>query len=141
MSDGLSLSDCTAEAEKRRGDYRLVLGILMALDVLMGLALLVCPGAVARLLDVGDPGSVEWARVAGILIPILVALLWTGWNHPNRAKLVNVIGIVGRFLLGTALILLVGGSLLWVGLFEIVASLVLARFYYRFFAALVMSRP
>jgi hypothetical protein len=140
MNDGLSLADCTAAAEKRRGDYQLVLGILMAVDVLMGLALLICPGAVARLLDAGDPGSVEWARVAGILTLILVTMLWTGWNHPNRSKLVNVVGIVGRFLLGLALVL-IGGSLLWVGLFEIVASLVLARFYYRFFAALVMSRP
>jgi len=43
-------------------------------------------------------------------------------------------------LFGFALVL-VGGSLLWVGLFEIVAALVLARFYYRFFATLVMSRP
>jgi len=140
MSDGLSASYSEAAAEKGRGEYRLVLGVLMAIDALMGLALLVCPRAAVRLLDVGDPGSSEWARIAAILILIVVAFLWTGWNHPNRAKLVNVVGIVGRFLLGIALIL-IGGSLLWVGLFEIVAALILARFYYRFFAALVMSRP
>ena len=140
MSDGLSLADCTAAAEKGRSEYRLVLGVLMAVDALMGLALLLCPGKAVRLLGVGDPGSADWAQIAGMLILIVVALLWTGWNHPNRAKLVNMIGIVSRLLFGFALVL-VGGSLLWVGLFEIVAALVLARFYYRFFATLVMSRP
>jgi len=140
MSDGLSLSWSTAAAEKERDSYRLVIGILMILDAAMGLALVLSPAGVMRLLAVGDPASTEWARIAGLLALIVVAFLFTGRQHPNRAKLVNMIGIVSRFLFGVALVL-IGGRLLWLGLFEAVAALVMFRYYYRFFAALVMSRP
>lgn len=140
MSDGLSLSYSNAASDKERGAYRAILGGLLALDGLMGLALLLVPRRVMALLDVGDPASADWTRIAGLLALIVTALLWTGRHHPNRAKLVNMIGISSRFLFGVAL-MLIGGRLLWIGLFEAIAALVLLRFYYRFFAAMVMSRP
>ena len=140
MSDGLALSWSTEMAERERGNYRLVIGVLLILDAAMALALVLAPAGAIRLLAVGDPASAAWARIAGLLALIVVAMLWTGRRHPNRAKLVNVIGIVTRFLFGVALIL-IGGRLLWLGLFEAVAALVMFRFYYRFFAALVMARP
>ncbi len=144
MSDGLSLSHSAGEAEKARRDYRLALGLAMLVDAAMGLLLLVCPSGVSRLLYVGGPETTDWtwARVAGVLMLAVVAFLWAGRDHPNRAKRINMIAIVGRLLVGIALVLIgIGGSLLWVGLFEIVIAGILARLYYRFFAALVMSRP
>ena len=140
MSDGLSLSHSNAASDKERGLYRTILGGLLALDVLMGLALLLFPRRVIGLLEVGDPASADWTRIAGLLALIVAAMLWAGRHHPNRAKLVNLIGISSRFLFGVAL-MLIGGRLLWVGLFEALAALVLLRFYYRFFAAMVMTRP
>jgi hypothetical protein len=140
MSDGLSLSYSNAASDKERGLYRKILGVLLALDALAGLALLVAPRRVGRLIEDGDPFSADWTRIAGLLALVVAALLWTGWHHANRAKLVNIIGISSRFLFGVAL-MLIGGRLLWVGLFEAAAALVLLRFYYRFFAALVMTRP
>lgn len=144
MSDGLSLSHSAGEAEKARRDYRLAIGLAMLVDAAMGLLLLVCPSGVSALLLIGEPGTTDWtwARVAGALVLVILAFLWAGRDHPNRAKLINMIGIVGRLLVGIALILIgSGSSLMWVGLFEIAIALALARFYYRFFAALVMSRP
>lgn len=140
MSDGLSLSWSAAASDKERGAYRRILGALLGLDALMGLALVFAPRRVMALLEVGDPASADWARIAGLLTLVVAALVWTGRHHPNRAKLVNLIGIASRFLLGVAL-MLIGSRLLWVGLFEALAALVLLRFYYRFFAAMVMSRP
>jgi CHASE2 domain-containing sensor protein len=140
MSDGLSVSYSDAASDKERSSYRRILGGVLVLDALMGLALVIAPGRTMRLLQVGDPASADWARIAGLLAVIVAALLWTGWHHPNRAKLVNSIAIASRFLFGVAL-MLIGGRLLWIGLFEAVAALVLLRFYYRFFAAMVMSRP
>jgi hypothetical protein len=138
MSDGLSISWSLNEAEKARREFRLVIGILMAVDAVMGLWLLIGPTSISRLLLLGE--QAEWPRIAGVLVLIIVAFLWTGREHPDRSKRVNIIGIAGRFLAGILLMLL-GGTLLWVGLYEAVAALILCRFYYRFFAALVMSRP
>lgn len=144
MSDGLSLSHSAGEAEKARKDYRLVLLLAMIVDAAMGLLLLICPSGVSMLLLGGGSGTADWtwARVAGVLLLVIVAFLWAGRDHPNRAKRVNIVAIVGRLIAGIALILIgLETSLLWVGLFEVVIALVLVRFYYLFFSALVMSRP
>jgi hypothetical protein len=138
MSDGLSLSWSLNEAEKARKEYRLVMGILMAVDAAMGLWLLISPASISRLLLLGE--QAEWPRVAGVLVLTIVAFLWLGRDHPDRNKRTNLVGMAARFLLGIVL-MFIGGSLLWVGLYEAVAALILLRFYYRFFAALVMSRP
>jgi hypothetical protein len=140
MSDGLSLSATTADAEARRARYRLVVALVLGADCLMGLALLIWPATVTGLIMDGDPGRTEWARFAGLLVLVVAAFTWTGRNHPNRAKLVNVVAIASRVVLGLALVAM-GGRLLWIGLFDLVSAAVMARFYYRFFAALVMSRP
>lgn len=140
MSDGLSLSASTAGAEAGRVRYRRVVAAVVAADCLMGVALLVWPAAVTGLLMEGDPGRPEWARLAGLLVLVVAAFLWTGRSHPNRAKLVNVVAIVGRVVLGLVLAAM-GGGLLWIGLFDLVAAAAMALFYYRFFASLVMSRP
>jgi hypothetical protein len=95
---------------------------------------------VTGLIMEGDPGRLEWARFTGLLVLVVAAFVWTGRSHPNRAKLVNIVAIATRVILGLAL-MVIGGGLLWVGLFDLVAAAVMAIFYYRFFAALVMSRP
>jgi uncharacterized membrane protein YiaA len=138
MSDGLSLSWSLNEAEKARKEFRLVSGILYGVDAAIGLWLLIGPASLSRLLLLGE--QAQWPRVAGVLVLTVVALLWTGRDHADRSKRINLIGFAARFLLGIVLIL-VGGSLLWVGLYEAVVALVLCRFYYRYFSALVMSRP
>lgn len=140
MSDGLSLAHCTAAAETNRARYRRVVAAILAADCLMGLALLIWPATVTGLIMEGDPGRPEWARFAGLLVLVVAAFVWTGRSHPNRAKLVNIVAIVSRIVLGLALAAM-GGGLLWVGLFDLVAAAVMALFYYRFFASLVMSRP
>lgn len=140
MNDGLSLSASAAGAEADRARYRLVVAAVLVADCLMGLALLIWPAAVTGLIMGGDPGRPEWARLAGLLVLVVAAFTWTGRSHPNRAKLVNVVAIATRVVLGLALAAM-GGGLLWVGLFDLVAAAAMARFYYRFFAALVMSRP
>jgi len=140
MSDGLSISFSNADAQKRRGNYRLLTGLLAIIDGAMGLALLISPHSVSRLLMVGDPASTEWARLAGALLLMVTALLLTGRIEPSRTKLVNIIGMAGRLAIGLLLALL-GGRLLWIGALEILAALALVRFYYRCFSAEVMSRP
>ena len=140
MTEGRPPSDSNPDADRERDSYRLAVGILIILDSAMGLALLVSPRGVTRLLEVGDIASTDWARIAGLLALIAAAFLWTGRRRPERAQGVNIVGIVGRLALAMVLIL-AGGRLLWVGLLETVAALVLLRFYYRLFAALVMIRP
>ena len=138
MSDGLSLSWSLNEAEKARKEFRLVTAILYGVDAAMGLWLLISPASLSRLLLLGE--QAEWPRVAGALVLTIVVLLWTGRDHSDRSKRVNLIGLGARLLVGIVL-MLIGGSLLWVGLYEAIAALILCRFYYRYFAALVMSRP
>lgn len=140
MSDGLSLSFSTREADKALQDFKLAVGLLLILDAAAALALLIGARGAMRLMLVGDPASPEWARLTGVLLLIVAGFVWSGRAHPNRAKLVNVIAIAARFVLGVALAL-TGGRLLWVGLAEMLAGLAVGHLYYRFFAALVMSRP
>ncbi|MGF1550740.1 MAG: hypothetical protein ACFBQW_09500 [Sphingomonadaceae bacterium] len=138
-SDPLSRSDTAAAARRARGSYRRVLFVVLAAESAAGLALLLFPLSASRLLGLG---AVEdaWPRLAGLLLLVLAALLAVGSGFPDRAKLTNLIGLVGRFVLAL-LLLLLGAGLLWAGLFELLATLVLASLYFSFFRAELMSRP
>ncbi|MFL6845689.1 MAG: hypothetical protein ACJ8ER_12500 [Allosphingosinicella sp.] len=125
-------------SEAEQGGFRLAAGLILILEAGMALALVLGPSGAVRLLG-GDPASAGGARIAGLLALTLVALLWTGRADAGRARHLNLIGAAGRLLLAAALAL-AGGRLLPIGLFEALAALILADFYYRPLAALT-ERP
>jgi hypothetical protein len=121
--------------EAERDGFRLAAGLILILEAGLALALVLGPRGAVRLLG-ADPASAGGARIAGLLALTLVALLWTGRSDPDRARHLILIGAAGRLLLAAALFL-TGGRLLPIGLFEALAALILADFYYRPLAAAV----
>lgn len=140
LSDSLSNGPCAAAARAARERYQTVLGVVLIVETGAGLALLTAPHSVARLVLEAPPGPAGFTRLAGLLLLLLVALLFAGRAHPERAKVANVTGVVGR---GAVAVLLVagGGRLIAAGLAEALAAVLLGLLYYRYFVAEVMSRP
>lgn len=140
MDETLLLGHTQNVARAAKEQYRLLLGVVLIVEAAAGAALLVWPGAVARLLQAPETAGYGWMRIAGLLWLVLTLLLFTGRGEPSRSKITNLIGLVSRVALGVLLMVL-AGRLLWAGVAEIVAALGLAQLYYRYFQAEVTSRP
>ncbi|WP_293904755.1 hypothetical protein [Phenylobacterium sp.] len=140
MNDTLFRGFTQDAARSAKEQYRLLLGVVLIVEAAAGAALLFWPDGVARLLLPDATEGVAGLRIAGLFWLLVTVLLLTGRGEPARAKVPNLLGLVGRTALGVLLVLL-AGRLLWVGVVEIVAALGLAQLYFRYFEAEVMSRP
>ncbi|WP_156679146.1 hypothetical protein [Sphingomonas profundi] len=140
LSDSLAHGPCVAFALAARERYRTVLGFVLIVEAAAGVALLLFPHSVARLVLDAPPGPAGFTRLAGLLLLILCGLFAAARAFPERAKIANVVGVVGR---GAVAVLLLagGGRLIAAGLAEAAAAAALGLFYYRYFTAEVMSRP
>lgn len=139
-TSSLARSTAGSLAEAARAAYRTVLRAILIVEAAAGLSLIFWPATLARILDAAAAPPYPWPRLAGLLILVLGVLFFAGSVHPDRAKIANLIGLVGRALIGLLLILM-GAPLLFAGAFELVAALVLAALYFRYFSAEVMNRP
>jgi hypothetical protein len=140
LADSLSAGPCAAAARAACERYRTVLGVVLILETGAGLALLLAPQSVARLLLGAASGPAGITRLAGLLLLFLVALLFAARAWPARAKIANALGVIGRG--AVALLLLAGGGRLpLAGAAEGLAAILLGILYYRYFVAEVMSRP
>ena len=129
-----------AVARKAADTFRSLLGVVLILEGAAAVAMLLAPVGVARLLGfVGEDGT-AFTRLSGVLLLFVVALLLSGRAHPVRAKLVSVASVIGRGLLGIALLLL-GHGLMVAGAFELAAAVGLGWLYYKVFDAEVRDRP
>src|SRR5687768_12562355 len=86
----------TSAARAAREAYRTALALILILETAGGIALLVAPVSVSRLLGLGPEAGSVWARAAGLLIVVAAALFMVGWLEPARSKLTNLIGFAGR---------------------------------------------
>ncbi|MGH6945082.1 MAG: hypothetical protein ACREH6_12785 [Geminicoccaceae bacterium] len=115
---------------------RLVIRVGMALDLLLGLALLLVPsgfGAEAR-------EAALWARVSGILMLggalfLLPAALW-----PLSSRFPIIVSTLVRALLGLAL-LLAGGALVLLALYEAGLCAAQTLLFWRAWLADLMAKP
>lgn len=134
--------EATAGAARTARDaYRTVLALVLILETAGGLALIVAPVSVSRLLGLGAEAGTAWARAAGVLVIVAAALFMIGRIEPARAKLTNLVGVVGRLALAIVFVTAGARGLLLVGLFEAAAALALVGFYFRYFTAEIQSRP
>ncbi|MER9018271.1 hypothetical protein [Mesorhizobium sp. M0898] len=120
--------------------YRTMLGAVLLIEAASAVALLLSPLGVSRLMDLGDDAGIVWPRVAGLLLLLLVVYMLLGWTMPAAAKMSNILGFVARALLGIWLIAQCGRFAI-VGAVWLVAAIVLAFLYFKYFQAEVMSRP
>lgn len=132
------LAFAVAEADNARARYQTLLAWVLLVEAAAALALALIPSTVARL--AGHPASASWLRPLGVAVVVMALLLWIGRREPSRTKVISLLGIFGRPVL--ALVLgLAGGMLIWAGAAELVAAVLLAHLYFRYFEAEVTSRP
>jgi hypothetical protein len=140
MTDALTIGWNAARVEVTRTTYRRVLGMNLILHLLIGLACLFFPHWVADVFDLPGPIPTGWTRGWGATLILVTALYVPGWYDPAVIRGSNLIGILGRFWMGTVW-LLIGGGFLWFALFDYFFFVVLALLYWRFLRATLMSRP
>lgn len=134
-----------AEAARRAAArYRSLFSAVRLLEAAAGVAMIVAPRGVARLLGApdsfGNDGGTAWVRIAGVILLIMLALFSAGRTFPSSAKLINLFGIVGQVALGVAL-MAAGGRMVFVGAAFAAAGVLLGLSYLGLFKAEVMSRP
>ena len=130
----------TEAARVAQASYQTVFGAVLLVEAAAAAALLVSPLGVSRLLGLGDDVGTVWPRVAGLFLLLLVFHMLLGRPMPAAAKAANIVGFVSRALLGLFLMALCGPFII-VGAVWLVAAVVLAIFYFRYFQAEVMNRP
>lgn len=140
LTDTLSRGYMGIAADRARAAYGAVLGAILIVEAAAALALIVEPRSLAYLLGLDASGAAPLVRLAGLLLLMNLLLLSLGRRAPARTKLINLIGMAERAILAIALAV-IGGRFLWAAGFELIAALLIAWFYYRYFEAEVMSRP
>lgn len=140
MSEALTNGWNQARVAESKRLYRRVLGINLVLHLLIGLACLFAPDWVADILDLPEPIPAGWTRGWGATLILVTALYVPGWLDPLTTRSPNLIGILGRFWMGTVW-LFIGGSFLWLAAFDYVFALLIAYLYLRLYRTELMSYP
>ena len=135
-----SLSWTMARAAERLRTYRLLLAANIVLDALIGLAALVCPVWLARLLAQPEPFPDAWLQAFGLALIGMSLLYVQGWNNPTFYRWPNWTGILIRLALGL-LFLGQGQGFLLLAIWEALWGVVLLVAYYRLAEADLLWRP
>ena len=138
--ESLTIGWNEAQVSKTRTAYRLVLGVNLVLHLLIGLFCIVHPTGVAEFFGLPDPIPSGWTRGWGAMLILVTALYVPGWLEPDICRSPNIIGILGRFWMGTIWVFCAGGFL-WFAAFDYFFAVVLALLYWRFLRAVLMSCP
>jgi hypothetical protein len=129
-----------AQIDRSKITYRVVLGLNLVLHVLIGLFCIAYPAGISDFIGLPDPIPEGWARAWGAMLILVTALYVPGWLDPDIRRAPNIIGILGRYWMGTIWVLC-GGGFLWFAAFDYFFGFALALLYWRFFRSTLMSRP
>jgi hypothetical protein len=140
MTDALTIGWTQAQAATRRTAYRRLLGFNLIVQTVVGLIALIVPVWLARQADLPGPLSPGWVRLWGVMLLIMATLYLPGCIEPVHVRWPNIVGIVARFVLALAYLLL-GQGLRWFALYELIFAVALAWGYRRLLRAELMSRP
>jgi hypothetical protein len=140
MTDALTIGWTQAQAATRRTAYRRLLGFNLIVQTVVGLIALIVPVWLARQADLPGPLSPGWVRLWGVMLLITATLYLPGCIEPVHVRWPNIVGIVARFVLALAYLLL-GQGLRWFALYELIFAVALAWGYRRLLRADLMSRP
>ena len=112
----------------------------MALHLAIGLLCMFAPYFVSDIFGLPSPVPSGWIRGWGATLILVTALYIPGLQDPLRSRYPNIVGILGRVWMATTWFV-IGGGLIWFGLFDGFFAIVLAWLYYRYCVAELMSRP
>jgi VanZ family protein len=138
--DALRIGWTRAQAVSARATYRGFLGLVLILELVLGLLALAAPVWLSHVLALPDPMPRAWMRMFGAMQIVAVLLYFPGWREPVFRRWQNSVGILARFLLGL-LYLGLGGAFRWLGVLALVFAVILGVTYWRLLRAELMSRP
>ena len=140
MTEALSLNWSKAQAASRRSAYQMALAVNLLLQLVIALTCLLAPDFVTAIFALPPPTPSAWIRAWGAMSALVTVLYLSGLENPLRSRYPNIVGLLGRA--WTACVwFLIGGGLVWLGLFDLFFAVVLAWLFYRYCAAEIMSRP
>jgi hypothetical protein len=139
MSDALAIGWSQDQAKARRSTYQKALGFNMLLHLAIGLLCMSAPYFVSETLGLPPPAP-DWIRGWGATLILVTALYVPGLQDPLRSRYPNIVGILGRLWMAIVWFV-IGGGLIWLGLFDLLFAVILAWLYYRYCIAELMSRP
>ena len=138
MIDALHIGWTQAEVVRHRRTYRILLGVVLAVHVVVGLAALLFPLLLAKPTIVPSHVVTDWIRLGGLLLFALTLFYMPGWIEPLRYRGQNLTGVAVLGALGLLLLCL---GWIAVGLIELVAAALLGVTYNRLAKAELMSLP
>jgi hypothetical protein len=140
MSDAQAIGWSQDQAKARRSTYQKALCFNMLLHLAIGLLCMFAPYFVSEILGLPPPASSGWIRGWGATLILVTALYIPGLQDPLRSRYPNIVGILGRLWMAIVWFV-IGGGLIWLGLFDLLFAVILAWLYYRYCIAELMSRP
>ena len=139
-AETLSLAWTRTRAAAARAAYRRLLGVNLALQGLIAVAVLAFPETLLDWLGLGGPGAAAWARAWAGLLLVVSALQLPGFLAPILNRFPNVLAILSRGATA-ALYLCLGGGFLWLALFDAGFAVALYILYRRAIIAELQTRP
>jgi len=140
VTDTLTIGWTTTRVTESRALYRRVLGLNLILHVFIGLACLFFPHWVADMVGLPGPIPAGWTQAWGGMLILITALYVPGWLDPLVNRAPNLIGILGRFWMGTVWTFC-GGAFLWFAAFDYLFAVIIAVLYLRLLRSSLMARP
>lgn len=133
MTDMLSRSETANAARSRTLDFRRLMMAVLAVEALVGILVLAAPGL---LLD--DPPA--GVRILGAFLLSLALLQAPILVQPEMARLLAILGILARGVIGATIILVPVGPVLFGGL-ELLFAVAIYVGFRSFAIAVLQSRP
>lgn len=140
MIQSQSLSWTQGEAASRLKIFQRTLLVVMVLDILVGLFILIWPGAFARLLLLPEAVPAAWPRAFGLMLLGITLFSWAGYLNPSAARWNIWSGILIRLALAV-FFLIQWGAFLWLALYAALFCVLLFVTYRRATRAELMSKP
>ena len=139
--DTLSIGWARSQADRGRRSFRRLLAVDLALRVVAGAAVIVCPAFVLGL--IGMPlaaAGVGWVKAWGALLICVALFHIPAYLDPQASRVLHLIGFAGRLLVAIVY-LCTGGVFYWLAAYEVVAAALLYRSLRTYGIAELMTRP
>lgn len=141
MTYSLSIGGSRAIATAKRRRFRLIFAVCLILQVLIGIAAIVCPVWLGHKIGMDLSGlATGWARAWGVLMLVFCFFQSPGYQNPIDGRVCVMIGLVGRAIL-LITYLAIRGPFLWLALLEAVLLVLILVSFQSLIKAEVMSRP
>lgn len=140
MSNSLSLGWTRSIAARRLSSHRMVFGLALLLQLVIGALFLLFPSFCLRTVGLDVAMGPEWPSIWGATLIFVTTMQIPGALNPVQQRYSNIIAVLGRGLMVLTFVTH-GGPFLWFAAFDLVFGVLIALGFRRLVIAELMTRP